>query len=231
MWCVRFEVPRSCHARGSGNASERAPSDSDFILWSYLSITSTHAAQAAALISSIWIYVCVLSYVPRLQQLRNSTSYVSCRRNPCPIWKFLNTFGWWSSWEKDPMGKSCWQCTEREVSARLSSVGASLTKHFSIFLNSLPIWSICKSVPEHLRLSFPSSKETTCFCGVSSAVTWEQILLYSVALMKSFLTFSRIKLLQLGCRREIWSPQRGSYICSQCRWWTTLTCHRWWDYL
>lgn len=31
------------------------------------------------------------------------------------------------------MGKSCWQCTEREVSARLSSVGASLTKHFSIF--------------------------------------------------------------------------------------------------
>lgn len=134
MWCVRFEVPRSCHARGSGNASERAPSDSDFILWSYLSITSTHAAQAAALISSIWIYVCVLSYVPRLQQLRNSTSYVSSRRNPCPIWKFLNTFGWWSSWEKDPMGKSCWLCTEREVSARLSSVGASLTKHFSIFL-------------------------------------------------------------------------------------------------
>lgn len=41
--------------------------------------------------------------------------------------------------------------------------------------------------------------------------------------MKSFLTFSRIKLLQLGCRREIWSPQRGSYICLQCRWWTTLT--------
>lgn len=67
----------------------------------------------------IWIclmHVCVCVCLCRLRRLsRNLMSGVSCLLSPCWLWRYPSTSRCWSSWERDPMGRSCWPCTEKEV--------------------------------------------------------------------------------------------------------------------
>lgn len=90
----------------------------------------------------------------------------------------------------------------------------------------------------YLWLGFLSNEETTHVVwgnrcsNMRTELSFDSVPLTfgaSVAVMKFFGTFSEIELPQPGCSCVTESPQRGSYICSQCQWWTTLPFHQWWQ--
>lgn len=101
----------------------RFPASGDW-LKPLASVLAAH--QVCLSSSSVFVFyrACVCAF--RRLQLRSLMSWRTCQHSPCPAWRYPNTSRWWSCWERDPMEKSCWLCTEREVSAQPQRLQTSL---------------------------------------------------------------------------------------------------------
>lgn len=116
MWSIRFRFSLQSYLSSASTRHSSSRSHSSWRHW-----TNHH----------MWT-LNMDSFLCRRQQLRNLMSYVSCRRSPCPLWKYPNTSRWSSSWERDPTERSCWPFTESEVSAWLKVKG----RDSLLYLNS-----------------------------------------------------------------------------------------------